>query len=852
VAELDEVGVLREAQDRLDALEREGVWGRLQEGLFGSRPAQSQLDRFVILERLGSGGQGRVYLAYDPKLARRVAIKLVRPDVDADAQEQLLREAQALAQLAHPNIVAVHDVGTFASEGEDVVFIVMEYVEGPTLGQWLAESTRTPDEVLARFEECGRGLAHAHAHGIVHRDFKPSNAIVAVDGRCRILDFGLARAPASAPNRSAAGSSSTAGTPAYMAPEQHEGGELDARTDQYAFCVALWAALTGERPFVASATRALVEAKRAGPPPARDRLLEVCRRGLAWDPAQRFASMDALLHALTRARGARRRRVTALAIGAAAIAIIGGSQAYAAHRSRVCAATATPASAMWIDARPRVEQALLDTNTVFAADTARWVDARIDAFVAEWSAEREATCVAERIDATLDEVTASRHIACLDTQLRAAEALVGVLADADLRVVTVAIAMAGSLPSPASCRDARATAVFAAVDAPAVLDPLDRARWLRRSGRLEASRALVDRAAANAIDEPALQSRVALERALASLAEGDPQTAESAAREAWIAAEHARADDLAVRAIAVLADAIARGRGDLRESLDLGEVALARVESAELAPHDVFAVERTHAHVANLAGLYDVATTHAEAAIEAARAMAPDHPDVAAALVDLGNVQLRAGRYDAGLVTFTEAETITASAFSSRHPDLLAILNGKAGCLRGLGRLKEALAVTDEALALAEATQGRADPLTDMLVGNRGMLLAKLGDPDGAVRDLGDALARKESRLGPDNRDLLGPLIELAQVHADRRDFAEALALLDRAARIVETHHKVPDPLSAKALVLRGEVASALEHRELACASFAAALAAAARLPDIASASTLSRAGTGIATCGMP
>ena len=583
-------------------------------------------------------------------------------------------------------------------------------------------------------------------------------------------------------------------------------------------------------------------------------MLEVCRRGLAYDPAQRFASMDALLHALARARGARRRRWTAIAIVVGALAMFGGWSAYDAQRARACAAAAGPASAMWAAARPRVEAALLGTDTVFAADTSRWVIARIDAFAQAWAAEREATCVAETIETSIDERTAARRIACLDAQLRGAEALVGVLGQADLRVVTVAVAMAGALPSPASCRDERATALFATVDADAiaaVLGPLDRAGWLRRSGRIDEARALVERAVeeADALDEPALRSRAALERALTSIAAGDPQTGEPAARQAWIAAEHARADDLAVRAMAVLADAIARGRGDLREALDLGDVALARVESAQLGPHDVFTVERTQAHVANLAGMYPLATTHAEAAVAAARAMAPDHPDVAAALVDLGNVQLRAGSYEAGLATFTEAESITSSTFSSRHPDLLAIRNGKAGCLRGLGQLEEALAVTEDGLALAEAIQGRDDPLTELFIGNRGILRASLGDADGAVRDLGEALASKQSRLGADNRELLGPLVELAQVHANRRDFADALALLDRAARIVETHGNVPDPLSAKALVLRGEVAKALDRRDLACASFAAALAAAA---PSTSASTLERAGTGIATCGSP
>ncbi|HWB77280.1 MAG TPA: protein kinase [Nannocystaceae bacterium] len=857
MAELDEVGVLIGARDRLDALEREQVWGRLQAGLFGSKPAQSQLDRFVILERLGSGGQGRVYLAFDPKLARRVAIKLVRPEADGDAsaQEQLVREAQALAQLADPNIVAVHDVGTFVSQDEEVVFIVMEYVEGPTLAQWLVAAPRSTDDVLARFAECGRGLAHAHAHGVVHRDFKPSNVIVSASG-CRILDFGLARAPVSPPSPRAASSSTTAGTPAYMAPEQHEGGAIDARTDQYAFCVALWGALAGERPFGGATSTELAQAKRAGPPLPSDRrgtnraLLQVCARGLAWAPAQRFADMPALLEALARARVARRRRIAAVVLAMIAIVAFVGWRAFDARRRAACTATAASATQLWTDARAPIEHALLATGAVFAADTAAWVDGRIDTFVREWAQERESTCVAERIDRAIGAEVAAARIGCLDAQLQRVEALLGVLAQADLRVVTVAVGMAGALPSAASCREESATSWFAGDDADEVarvLALLDRAGWLRRSGRLDEATALVDEA--EAVGSSRMRSRALLERAMTLVAAGHPHDAEPVAKAAWIAAEERGHDEHAIRAMTVLGETIAFGRGDLQESLDLGEAAAARLVHAGLGPRDTFAVARMRAHVANMAGRYAEATMYAEQAVAAARAMAPDHPDVAGALVDLGNVQLRANDYAHGLATFAEAEAITSSAFSASHPDLLAIKNGKAGCLRGLGRLSEALAVTDAALALAEAIHGPAHPIVDMLVANRGMLRAGTGDTTGALHDLEDALARKQARLGSDNRELLGPLLELAQVQAQRGDSQVALAWLDRATKIVETHEHVPDPLSAKAFMLRGEIAEALGQHELACASFRTALARAEDLPALQTQQTVARAATGLSRC---
>ncbi len=214
--------------------------------------------RYVILDRIGAGGMGVVYAAYDPELDRRVALKLLRTDrFAAPGHLRLLREAKALARLTHPNVVAVHDAGTFG----DQVFVAMELVEGETLRQWLEAGARSWREVLDRLLAAGRGLAAAHAAGLVHRDFKPENVLLGRDGRVRVVDFGLAKALADAAEEPAAPDSggelaspltewgAVLGTPAYMAPEQIRGIAADARSDQFSFCVALYEALYGERPF---------------------------------------------------------------------------------------------------------------------------------------------------------------------------------------------------------------------------------------------------------------------------------------------------------------------------------------------------------------------------------------------------------------------------------------------------------------------------------------------------------------------------------------------------------------------------------------------------------------------------
>jgi serine/threonine protein kinase len=223
----------------------------------------TQVGRYVLLDAVGSGGMGVVYAAYDPELDRKVAIKLLRFDrLGSEAGERdrlrLQREAQAIARLSHPNVVHVYDVGTFG----DQVFVAMEFVAGRTLRQWAEEEPRPWREVVDRFALAGRGLAAAHAAGLIHRDFKPDNVLLGDDGRVRVVDFGLARPagqqPAPEGERTPSGGTLAhpltewgvvVGTPAYMAPEQLRGEASDERSDQLSFCVSLYETLYGERPF---------------------------------------------------------------------------------------------------------------------------------------------------------------------------------------------------------------------------------------------------------------------------------------------------------------------------------------------------------------------------------------------------------------------------------------------------------------------------------------------------------------------------------------------------------------------------------------------------------------------------
>ncbi|HET6584115.1 MAG TPA: serine/threonine-protein kinase, partial [Nannocystaceae bacterium] len=237
-------------------LEYRELKGRVRSALFGASADPVKIARFAVLRRLGSGGMGVVYSAYDDELDRKVAIKLLRPDLFGDeGQLRLRREAQAVAKLSHPNVVGVFETGVHDGR----VFVAMEFVHGRTLGAWSRAASHGWTTIVDVFLQAGQGLLAAHAVGLVHRDFKPDNVMVGDDGRVRVLDFGVARAvalpdAATAPGDGALSSALTVtgavvGTPAYMAPEQLAGETADARTDQYAFCLTLWEALFGESAF---------------------------------------------------------------------------------------------------------------------------------------------------------------------------------------------------------------------------------------------------------------------------------------------------------------------------------------------------------------------------------------------------------------------------------------------------------------------------------------------------------------------------------------------------------------------------------------------------------------------------
>lgn len=495
--------------------------------------AGAAIGRYVVLERLGQGGMGVVYTAHDPQLQRVVAIKVLRASVasgkaSTSSQARLLREAQAMAQVAHPNVVPVYDSGAFGSG----IFIAMELVKGGTLDLWLKLKPRPWPEVLRVFIDAGRGLEAAHRKGLIHRDFKPANVLLGDDLRPRVTDFGLARATRSGSSTSSGELEAVSdeqptgpislelpltqagammGSPGYMAPEQYDGADTSEATDQFSFCVSLYEALYGARPFPGKNLPELAASTRAGvvPPPPKGTevpawLHRILVKGLSVKPEDRHRSMSVLLDALAHDPTLRRRRALWLgAAGLAVVATLGGLGWWnVSTRSRACQGADALVSAVWNDTvKARSEAAFLATKVPYAK--ASWALTRdaLDAWARDWSSARTEACLATRVRGEQTERQLLLRVECLDRRLTELSTLADAFGQADQGLVAGSGTAAAKLSSISSCanvkqlEDRRAPPPELEKDAKGLADQIARGRALVAAGRIEGARAELESAA---------------------------------------------------------------------------------------------------------------------------------------------------------------------------------------------------------------------------------------------------------------------------------------------------------------------------------------------------------------------
>jgi tetratricopeptide (TPR) repeat protein len=734
---------------------------------------------------------GEVYAAYDPELDRKVAIKLLRVRGEAEGRMRLMREAQAIAKLSHPNVVTIYDVGTFRGD----VFIAMQFVDGHTLGYWIHAEPRSWSDVLRVFADAGRGLAAAHAKDLVHRDFKPDNVMVSPDGHVRVMDFGLARivrdraAPDQTPPPGPASPVALAaldpdandldstkvlahapiavdatmgpfkikltqagailGTPAYMAPEQFRGLQADARTDQFSFCVALYEALYGERPFagvdILGLTAGVLSGAVRDPPAGASvpgRVRKIILRGLKLTPEARWPSMEALLAALEK-RGAvtPRRRFAA----GAAIKLDGIWESPV--RGRL---VETPVKA-------EIRQAFLATGASYAAETFAKVRAILDRYAASWSAVYTDACEATHVRGEQSAEVLDLRMAALQEALDGLRALSRIFRQANRDVVENAVRAASALAAIERCSDVKLLrSVVRPPDDPTIRAEVDRLRaWLADArvlfqvGRIiEGLEQLVQlEREARRLGYAPLLAETLYELATLHAERREAAPAVAAAEEAVWTAELSRHDEVRAKAMVLLVYLV----GDLQLRFDAGEL-WARYADALL--RRIGGNEYLWGWLYNNRGamrerqgrLIESVEDARRAAAVKERVHGPDSADVGSSLGNVAMLLEQLDAVDAAVVEIERGFSIVAAALGPEHPRTGVLLSNYGEILNRVGRFADARGMAARALAIFE----------------------RVSAPDGVV--------------------LSFPLIALGVAYLGDGMAGAALPILERAAAIRDAH----------------------------------------------------------------
>jgi tetratricopeptide (TPR) repeat protein/predicted Ser/Thr protein kinase len=841
-------------------------------------PPPQKIGRFTVLRELGRGGTGVVYAAYDEQLDRKVAVKLLHSETREDlARNRLLREAQAMARLSHPNIVGVHEVGTFGAQ----IYVAMEFVHGMTLHAWLKRQRRSFTAIAEMFRQAGEGLAAAHEAGLVHRDFKPANVMVGDDGRVRVLDFGLARAEAepgaapglddlepAAPHTSAVANLRSLdasitvtgvmlGTPAYMSPEQFLGVHVDARSDQFAFCVSLFEAAYRERPFSGDTLAELMSAVLAGlvrdvPTPAGvpRSLRPLLLRGLRRQSVDRFPSMRPLLAELARFARPQARRGWFAAAGLAA-AVAGGGVGLAYETGlmdQACTGGDERIAAVWHgDTNARLAAAARASGLPQAeAAYARAAEA-FDAYADDWLVAYADACTAraELLDL---------RMACLDERRQALAAAVDMFEKPDEQLLARTDELVHGLPKISACADE--TWLRAAVRPPddpevaervqALRGELARAETHETGGRFADAIAILDDAVAAA---PAsylpLRAELELRRGSVRENQGRYLDARKALEDAFFAAVESGHLAVAVDAATRLAYITGRRLQDKFASHDWLEHAeiygertrdplrLARaltVRGALANHHDEPAVAREaltralrllheagaeetvdHARTLRFYGDYlcgrreseDAVATEKYALALMTRLLGPQHPDTAMLQNSLGIALQKAGEWEQARVVLQDALDSAVDLPNQRNHIYMTVWINLAGSLEKLGRVEDSIAAELAGIEVLErSSEGRLTPeLSHLRAARIGMLL-KSGRPEEAEAELLALLARAEQTWGADALELAWPLLQLSSLHLYRKDAAQAAAVAERALALVprdknpSMHHQAKSQLA--------------------------------------------------------
>lgn len=801
-------------------LEARQARSRLRAWIVGEEPDAPRIGRFVVLERLGAGGMGAVYAAYDPELDRRVALKFLHPDRadDRHAQHRLLREAQALARLSHPHLVEVYEVGRHEHE----IYLAMEHVAGLTVGVWIERTKPDWREVLRVWLEAGHALALVHAEGLVHRDVKPTNVIVGDDGRARLVDFGLARevgglssrpgvdelgsSPASSGSRlreAVTQSRAVIGTPAYLAPEQRLGEPVAPTADQYSFCVALYEGLYGCRPPGPVGAGEGLEVPDPGAVPTAIR--KVLTRGLSQRPKDRFPSMATLLEALE--QPLRRRRVGGWvgAVGIAGLAVAAITGWVRPDAAVVpCADAGTEIDAVWTE---EVRAKLRDGGFSTAL-------ASVDAFAEQWSEARHDVCEATHVRGVQSNDALDRRVACLDRQREQLMALVGT---PDALTHPAALE---SLDAPSSCL------------APGVVDggwggppdelsnevaelrrTLTEIRLLALTHGVSSVEADADEALRRARDigfEPLVAEALVVRGVVARLAYHAPESRaaleeaiEIAEAYGSIAFKEDALGHLVRLSIDVESDVGAAERAWRNNAATLRRLGSNRDRAAGLLGRlALLQVLKENPRAAELSLRAAVALYEAEGARVA--------PSLAAALYNLADTLMLLNRVDEASLVLARARTLDprhtdGRTWSGVNPGDEAMEHGLA--LLQSGELDAAREAFERALAAREEAYGPTSSRVGDVHAALAAVAVGLGELRQARRHAGASTRAYRLSTTPDDRRRLSPLSAIGTVAFEQGRAAEAVAVFSEALDLAE---RTTDAESVELAHQRSNLAEAL------------------------------------------
>jgi tetratricopeptide (TPR) repeat protein len=826
------------------------------------------IGRYVVLDRLGTGGMGIVYAAWDPGLDRRVAIKVL---FASRHHEDELAEARALARFSHPDVVSIYDAGTIGGR----VWIAMELLDGLTLDRWAWARGRSWQEILRVLVAAGRGLAAVHEAGLVHRDVKPSNVFVADDGRVLVMDFGLATADMAA-TTGCDGSPRVLGTLAYMAPEQYDGGIVDARADQFAFCVVAWELLHGEHPFgadpralaIAIATR---EAPRSSAVarPVPEWVRDVLRRGMSPRPADRHASMPALLEAIGRGRRRRRGRDVVLGcVGALAVAaaVIGARRIGDARRDAQCHRHEAELEAVWPGPGGEVRESVrVELHGIGAERSERAITA-IDAWSARWRELHALACAGR--GAQEEQERHAARLACFSRDVTELDALVDTLVGHDDVVDARWLEASTQLPETERCADDRLSSEDAAPplhdqgDVDDVHRMLMRARALRVTGDYARGLELAERASAEArrVAWPSLSARAGLELARARQGGGDSLGAVEIGEAAYFEAVSAGDDEIATEIAGTLGfitgDRLVRSREAtmwirharsrfarlsgahprlaVRVDLDDALVALAEGdETRAKALREAALVEYERLYgpddpmivmvLANLAVTYERTgefDRSEAAALRAGRilraAYGEGHPELGMLTLNLGTVYYKRFEFEKAEATYREALPMLAAALGEDHPAYLLCWSNLAGMAWRRNDLHAAREAFRHAAEVGASSLGTDHPQFASILYNSGLVEVSLGEYDEGERFLARALAIRDHLPSPNRPETAMVLGKLALLHRRAGKDGMARAEVERALAI-RRRVELPDFVQETALTLAATLAK--ERGELPAAA---------------------------------